>query len=90
MGRARIGSSDTLSFSGAFCGVVPVANNGPASRQGVALNVSPFVAVPLGGAAIDCARGPHIGATAKAEEAQPSETTNAVKVHSRTNQTCRE
>lgn len=67
----------------------------PAARSGAlsshvlgALNESVFVDVPMGGAAMDCARKPHMGATANALGAQASETMNAVSAHKRANQTC--
>ncbi len=50
---------------------------------------SELAGVPIGGAATVCARTPHIGAAAAALEIQPSDSTNAARVHSRTNQSCR-
>ena len=50
---------------------------------------SELAGVPIGGAATVCARTPHIGAAADALDTQPSASTNAASVHSRTNQSCR-
>ena len=55
-----------------------------------ALSEASLARVPIGGAAIDCPRGPHIGAAANAEDAQPRHNTNAVRVHRRTIHCCRE
>jgi len=90
IGSARIGSSGTLSFSGASrCGTF-ARRSGKRSSHGLpALNESELAGVPIGGAAIVSARMPHMGAAACASETQPSESTNAVKVQSRTNQAFR-
>lgn len=53
------------------------------------LTESEFAGVPIGGAATVCARTPHIGADAAALETQPSDSTNAARVHNRTSQSCR-
>jgi len=90
IGKARIGSSGKLNFSGASrCGT-PATRSGERSSHGLpALTESELAGVPMGGAAIVCARMPHIGTAADACETQPSANTNAVRVHSRTNQSCR-
>jgi len=90
IGKARIGNSGKLSFSGASrCGT-PATRSGPRSVQGPpAVTASELAGVPIGGAITVCARAPHIGAAASAIETQPSDNTNAVRVHSRTNQTFR-
>lgn len=90
MGSARIGSSGKLSFSGASRGGAPPSRSGERSSQGVpALTESELAGVPIGGAAMVCARAPHIGTAADALETHANDSTNAVTVHSRTNQACR-
>jgi len=90
MGNARIGSSGKLSFSGASrCGV-PAMRSGERPSHGLpALTESELAGVPIGGAATVCARAPHIGTAADALSAQASDSTNAVRAHSRTNQSRR-
>ncbi len=90
MGSARIGSSGKLSFSGASRGGVPVSCSSERASQGAsAPTESELAGVPMGGAATVWARAPHIGTAAAALETQAKASTNAVKVHSRTNQACR-
>jgi len=90
MGSARTGSSEKFSCSGASrCGT-PARRSGECSSQRLpALTESELAGVPIGGAATVCARTPHIGAAADALDTQPSASTNAASVHSRTNQSCR-
>ena len=89
LGSARNGGSGKLSSRGASrCGAPATRSGAPSSQGWGALSESVFVEVPTGGAAIDCARKPHIGAAANALGAQASESTNVVSVHRRTNQTC--
>ena len=90
IGKARIGSSGRLTFSGASrCGTF-AKRSGERSSHGLpALTESELAGVPIGGAAMVSARMPHIGAAACAIDTQPSESTNAVSVHSRTNQSRR-
>jgi hypothetical protein len=91
MGSARIGSSGKLSFSGASrCGVPAIPSSERSPHGPPALTESELAGVPIGGAATVCARTPHIGTAADALETQASDSTNAVRVHSRTNQSrCR-
>jgi len=87
IGSARIGRSGKLSFSGASRWGVLAMRSGEPSWHGLpALTESELAGVPIGGAATVCARMPHIGTAADALEAQPRHNTNAVSVHSRTNQ----
>jgi len=89
-GSARIGSSGKLSFSGASrCGVLAKPSSERSSHVPGALTESELAGVPMGGAATVCARTPHIGTAADALETQASDSTNAVRVHSRTNQSRR-
>ena len=90
VGNARVGSSGKLSFSGASRWGTPLACSGLDCWQGLpALSESSLAGVPIGGAAIDWPRAPHMGAAANAEDAQPSDNTNAVRVHRRTIHGCR-
>ena len=90
-GSARIGESVKVSFSGASrCGTPAARIGEPSSLGQPALSASELAGVPMGGAATVCAWTPHIGTAAAALETQPSDSTNAVKVHSRTNQSRRE
>ncbi len=90
MGNARIGSSGRLSFSGASrCGAPATPSNERSSHGPPALTESELAGVPMGGAATVCARTPHMGAAAAALETHASDSTNAVRVHSRTNQSRR-
>lgn len=79
-----------LSFSGASrCGAF-ATRSGEWSLHGLpALSESELVGVPIGGAATVCARMPHIGADACALDTQASDSTNAVRVQSRTSQAFR-
>jgi hypothetical protein len=90
MGSARIGSSGKLSLSGASrCGMPATLSAVRSSHGPPALTESELAGVPMGGAAMVCARRPHIGAAADALAVHASDSTNAVRVHSRTNQCCR-
>jgi len=90
IGKARIGSSGKLSFSGASrCGVLATRSGERSSHGFPALTESELAGVPIGGAATVSARMPHIGALAQALEVDPSDNTNAARVHRRTNQAFR-
>ena len=91
VGSARVGRSGRVSFSGALRLEAPLAYGRLfRSHELPALSEASLARVPIGGAAIDCPRGPHIGAAANAEDAQPRHNTNAVRVHRRTIHRCRE
>jgi hypothetical protein len=85
-----MGNSGRLNRSGASrCGTFPKRSGERTSHGLPALTESELVGVPIGGAAIVSARMPHIGAAACAIDTQPNDSTNAVKVQSRTNQAFR-
>lgn len=90
IGKARIGNSARLNFSGASrCGTFAKRNSERSSHGLPALTESELAGVPIGGAAMVSARMPHIGAAARAIDTQPNDSTNAVRVQSRTNQAFR-